>query len=133
MAAVLERCEPCWKTDLLGKPAISEARERYRIGARTGRGRIGHVYVSTGLGGNYAIKMIECKDDKEVNWAASELHILMTVSGNRNVVSFIDAFYSDGMQCEKNKVATINNDPHITINNIIKHIINNNTHTIANN
>ena len=52
-----------------------------------------------------AIKLVQCKSGEEVNWAASEMHIVMTISGHRNVVSLIEAFYSDGMLVESTKVA----------------------------
>ena len=105
MAALLERCEPSWKTDLVGKPSVSLARARNKFGTRLDPGRYGRVYVSTGLGDRVAIKLVECKSDEEVNWAASEMHIVMTISGHRNVVSLIEAFYSDGMLVESTKVA----------------------------
>ena len=105
MAALLERCEPSWKTDLVGKPAVSMARERYKFGTRVARGRFGSVYVSSGIATQVAIKLIECKSDADINWAASEMQILMTISGHRNVLTMIEAFYSDGMFIECTKVA----------------------------
>ena len=100
----LERWEPTWKSDLVGKPTVAQAREKYKFGQRVDRGRFGTVYVSTGLGDKVAIKVIECKTDREVDWAASEMQIMMTVSGHHNVVKLIESFYSDGLFVQNNQV-----------------------------
>ena len=100
MAAFIQRHEPAWKTDLIGKPAISQARVKYKYGERIGRGSFGSVYLSTGLGGKVAIKLMHCKKDEDLQWAASEMQILMTVSGQRNVVTLLETFCTDGMPIE---------------------------------
>ena len=76
---------------MVGKPTVAQAREKYKFGQRVDRGRFGTVYMSTGLG------------DK-VDWAASEMQIMMTVSGHRNVVNLIESFYSDGMFVQNTQV-----------------------------
>ena len=104
MAAFIERNEPTWKADLVGKPSVAQARDKYKFGSRIDRGRYGSVYISTGLWDTVAIKLIECKNDAEVEWAASEMQIMLTVSGHRNVANLIEAFYSDSMLIESTKV-----------------------------
>ena len=79
----LERWDATWKSDLVGKPTVAKAREKYTFGTRVERGRFGSVHMSTGPGDKVAIKLIECKGEREVDWTASEMQILMTVSGQR--------------------------------------------------
>ena len=52
--------------------------------------------MSSGPRDKVAIKLIECKGEREVDRTASEMQILMTVSGHHNVVNLIESFYSVG-------------------------------------
>ena len=104
-APVVERWEAAWRADLIGKATVAQARSKYKFGERVGRGRYGRVYVSSGLGDQQpvAIKVVECKSDDEINWAASELQIMMTVSGHHNIMTVFEAFFSDGMVIDKSQ------------------------------
>jgi serine/threonine protein kinase len=115
MQAWLEYVDPAWKDDVTLKlPIVSMFKLKFRMGTKLAKGHFGSVFpaYSTGLGETkaVAVKMIELKRTNDVKWVASEMQILLTVTGHRNVILFKEAYYSWGMTVLCSQVAGLFKD-----------------------
>ena len=97
MAVWLEKYGPHWQAELKASQPVANARAKYEIGTSIGKGTYGRVYrlVERQNSKAAAMKVLTLDTDDALIEAATEWQIMLTASGQKNIISFKEAFYSD--------------------------------------
>ena len=92
-----ERNDSAWISHLRGCPDTASGQLKYSLLSKLGKGRFGTVYLARfreEAQAHVAVKSMKPQSEEEVAWAASELQIMLTVAGHKNVLSLREAFCS---------------------------------------
>ena len=97
MAEWLEKYGPHWQAELKASQPVANAKAKYEIGTSIGKGTYGRVYriVEKQNSKAAAMKVLTLDTDDALIEAATEWQIMLTASGQKNIISFKEAFYSD--------------------------------------